>query len=347
MPGKERQGSRAGRRAALVLAVALTVAAAPAIANAAAQSVVAAKSRTVSLAPTDPGAIASKKGKKKRAPARTVSASAPLSPGGLQTATANCPGGTHVSGGGWSVSPPFTPNGLDTAPGGTGTRITHLQSQSSGNVSWTAGAAAFATPAVAGTFTSIARCESNSLGKTVGGVFGTTTVPVSQGTTVNLNCSPGTHVVTGGFSLSPAGNLAVFDAFRPVVVASRRFDVDTWQVHVVNPTGSPSVATLFSNVVCERNARGVSVTEALSVVPVINNARTSATATCTGKTHVVGGGFLLSPLTGPAVGIDQMQPVGGKAWQVGLYEYPNFALPAGSSLAAYSYCKKDSLPRKK
>jgi hypothetical protein len=54
-----------------------------------------------------------------------------------------------------------------------------------------------------------------------------------------------------------------------------------------------------------------------------------------------------SPLVGPAVGIDQMQPVGAKAWQVGLYEYPAINLPAGSSLAAYSYCKKNAPPAKK
>ncbi len=309
------------------------------------QNVTVAKSRTVTAGSAY--AVAAKKKGKGKATVATTMAAVPLSPGSQQAATANCPGKTHVSGGGWSVSPTFTPNGLDTAPGGSGTRITHLQSQSSGNTSWTAGAAAFATPATAGSFTAIARCESNSLGRTVGGVSGIATIPISQGSTVTLNCSPGTHVLTGGFSLSPAGNLAVFNDFRPIVVESRRLDVDTWQIHVINPQGAASVASLFANVVCERNAKGVSVTEASAIVPVANNGRTSATATCTGRKHVVGGGFLLSPLTGPAIGIDQMQPVGSKAWQVGLYEYPGFNLPAGSSLAAYGYCKNDRLSGKK
>jgi hypothetical protein len=84
------------------------------------------------------------------------------------------------------------------------------------------------------------------------------------------------------------------------------------------------------------------------VAPIADNGRTSANATCAGKTHSVGGGFLISPTqvgTVPAVGVDQMQPVGAKAWQVGLFEYPSFAPPAGSSVAAYSYCKKNALPK--
>ncbi len=89
------------------------------------------------------------------------------------------------------------------------------------------------------------------------------------------------------------------------------------------------------------------MSEVSATAPIANDERTTATATCTGKTHTVGGGFAVAPLVGPAVGIDQMQPVGTKSWQVGLYEYPGFNLPAGSSLAAYSYCKKNEPPKKK
>ncbi|HEX3562882.1 MAG TPA: hypothetical protein VHU24_08605 [Solirubrobacterales bacterium] len=285
------------------------------------------------------------KKKKAKSPAVTAVASTPLSPGGQTSATAGCPSKTHVTGGGWSLSDPYSPNGSNSPAGGAGTRITHLQSQPSGLRSWTSGAAALATPATSGAFTSIARCESKSLGRTLLGVSGSTTVPVSQESTSVLHCSPGTHVLSGGFSFSPPGSPGP-NTFRASVVESRRTSATTWEVDLINPAGAPSQVTLSLNVLCELNQKGVSVTEASAISPIADNGRTSATAACKGKTHTIGGGFLLSPKVGPAIGVDQMQPVGAKSWQVGLYEYPGFALPTGSSMAAYSYCKKNAIPKK-
>jgi hypothetical protein len=292
-----------------------------------------------------PAAVAKKKKKKPR-PAVTAVASTPLSPGSQTSATANCPSRTHITGGGWSLSDPYSANGSNALANGTGTRITHLQSQPSGLVGWSSGAAALALPPTAGTFTSIARCESKSLGRTLFGVSGTTTVPVGQESTAVLHCPPRTHVLNGGFSFAPPGSPAP-DMFRALVVESRRATIDTWEVDLVNPAGAADQVTLSLNVLCELNQKGVNVTEASAVAPITDNGRTSATATCTGKTHTIGGGFLASPTVGPAIGVDQMQPVGAKSWQVGLYEYPGFALPAGSSLATYAYCKKNAVPQKK
>jgi hypothetical protein len=285
--------------------------------------------------------------KKKSKPAVTATASTPISAGSQASATASCPSKTHTTGGGWSLSDPYSANGTDSPANDTGTRITHLQSQPSGLRSWASGAAALALPATSGTFTSIARCESKAFGKTVTGVSGTSTTPVGQESTVGLHCSSGTHVLSGGFSYSPAGNLGLLTGFRPLVVESRRRDAQTWEIDLVNPVGAPGDATLSVSVLCELNQKGASVTERSAVAPITENGRTSATATCTGKTHTIGGGFLVSPKVGPAIGIDQMQPVGAKGWQVGLYEYPGFSLPAGSALGAYSYCKKNAVPKKK
>lgn len=292
-----------------------------------------------------PSAIAKKK---KRGPiAATALASVPLSPGAQQTATANCPAKTHITGGGWAVTPIYNANGTTSLVNDTGTRINHLQSSPASALSWTAGAAAFNLPSNPGTFTSVARCENNSLGRTALGVSGTTTVPVGQESTTDLNCSPGTHVLTGGFSFTPAGDLASPGAFRAIVVESRRLNATTWRIHLINPVGAPSPVTLVVNVVCEATRKGVGVSETSAVAAIPNDERATATATCTGKKHTIGGGFLITPHVGPAVGIDQMQPVGAKAWQVGLYEYPAFNLPAGSTLTAFNYCKNNALPKKK
>jgi hypothetical protein len=160
-------------------------------------------------------------------------------------------------------------------------------------------------------------------------------------------CPPKTHVLTGGFSFSPAGDLANPGGFRAIVGESRRLSANTWRIHIVNPVGAPSPVTIATTYLCELNQKGVAVTEASAVATIADNNRTSVTATCTGKTHTVGGGFVTSPQVGPAIGIDQMQPVGSKGWQVGLYEYPGFNLPAGSTITGYTYCKKNSPPKAK
>jgi hypothetical protein len=273
----------------------------------------------------------------------TVNSSIAIAPGTQQIATAGCTKQTHISGGGWSVFPTFSANGQNAPNSGSGTRVTHLQSQNSTNRSWTASVAAFTAPASPGTLTGIARCENNSLGKLAGTVSGTSTIPISQAATVDARCPAGTHVLTGGFALSPAGNLANPGQPRPLMTESRRTDTQTWQVQAVNPALSGTVATLVTSVLCERNAKGVSVSEVGAPAAIVDNGRTAATASCTGKKHTVGGGFQISPVAGtaPAVGIDQMQPSGQKAWLVGSYEYPGFNLPAGSFITAYSYCKKN------
>lgn len=282
--------------------------------------------------------------KKKGAPVSTANAVATLAPGSQQAPTARCAKGTHVTGGGWAVSPPYSANGTDFPAIGddSGLRIDHLQSQPSGLVSWTAGAAAFNVPPVTGTFTTTARCEKKSVSKTLLGASGNSTLPVGQQATVGVNCPKGSHVLSGGFSIAPAGNLAdPFNSFRPQVLESKRRDTRSWELTFVNPNGSPSAATITGNTLCEVNGKGLSISERSASAPIVDNSRTTATASCTGKTHAVGGGFLVTPTVGPAVGIDQMQPSGTKAWQVGLYEYPRFSLPAGSTLTAYSYCRKN------
>jgi hypothetical protein len=278
----------------------------------------------------------------KKAKVTTSTAPVTLAPGGQQAATARCPKGTHATGGGWSVSSPYSANGTDPLGDDSGLRIDHLQSQPSGLLSWTAGAAAFTVPGSTGTFSSFARCESKSVGRTLPGGSGSSTLPVSQSAMIGIHCPKGSHVLAGGFSLSPAGNLADPFGSRPQVVESRRRDTRTWEIIVVNDVRSPSEATIAVNTLCEVNAKGLGVSERSATAPLAENSRATATASCTGKTHAVNGGFLITPAVGPAVGVDQMQPSGSKAWQVGVYEYPGrFGLPAGSTVTAYSYCRKN------
>jgi hypothetical protein len=291
------------------------------------------------------GAIEPAVGAKKRKPAVTRGASTQISPGSLASATAGCSKGTHVTGGGWSITGPYNPVGPDATD--PGTRITHIESRPNRTSSWTASAASFNLPANSSTFTTFARCESNAAGIAFAGVSGTSTIPVGQQSTTDLRCPRRSHVLSGGFGFSPSGDPGDPGAFRAVVVESRRLDRRTWRIALVNPAGASGPATLFTNAICEPNLKGLAVTEASSTAPIAPDDRTSLIANCTGKKHTIGGGFATTPVVGPAIGIDQMQPVGSKGWQVGLYEYPGFTLPAGSTVTAYGYCKRNALPNPK
>jgi hypothetical protein len=278
---------------------------------------------------------------KKKSTTSTRTASTAVAPGTQKSTAAACPKATHITGGGWLISPPFNPNGSTTLSDDTGARGLQLQSQSQGFKSWRAGAAVFSASPAPGTLTTFARCEANILGRETQTTSGSTTLPPGEAANLILHCTNGRHVVTGGFSASPAGDLAVPQSRRIIVLESRRLSTSTWQVRAVNPNGAAAEATLFVNAVCER-IKGVNTTEVASVAPIATNTRTQATATCPKGRRVSGGGFQIAPTTSPlpAVGIDQSQPLGQRSWQIGLYEYPELNSPADSAVTAYSYCRK-------
>lgn len=276
--------------------------------------------------------------------AKTTSASVALAPGAVQAATAQCPKKMHVSGGGFAVSPLFSQNGTSARSDDTGTQSSDLISTFTGRRAWTATGAAFTTPPVVGTFQAIARCEKNSLGRLTSIESGSTAIAPGTSSTVGVTCPVSSHVASGGYSAGPTGNLTDPTAFRLLVVESRRSDRRRWEFVAVNPAGAASAGTLSVAALCESDLARPAVEISRSSV-IADNARTAATAACSGKKHVVAGGFLISPFVGPAASIDQSLPLAKKTWLVGLYEAPGFSLPAGSTLTTYAYCKKDT-PRR-
>jgi hypothetical protein len=293
---------------------------------------VAALAALVALTP-----LADAKKKKGKSPAVTRSASVPLTQSSNATATATCPKGTHISGGGFNVAPNFTPPS-------TGLRSMNSTSHDASSKSWTSGGSAYATPTASGSFTTFARCERDSRGKLA--VRSNSGVSISPGVGQNMifNCPPTTHVLTGGYAAPSLGAFAFSSSsHRIVVLASRRTGPAQWTISAYNNPLAPSAVTLTGYAVCEHNGKGQSVSEASAFAPVVDNGRTSADATCSKKKHVVGGGFVVSPVTFPGsvtvMGIDEFQPVGKRAWHTGLHELP-IPLPPGSSLQAIAYCKK-------
>jgi hypothetical protein len=290
-------------------------------------------------------ALAKKKKKKNVQPAVTTTAVAPMSSAGTATATANCGGKTHLSGGGYVIAPRYEPSS------NTGLRTSTSTSTPVGVTAWNAKSDAFAAPATSGSLTSIARCESNRLSQLGIVVSGSATVPSGILDNLSIHCPPGTHVVSAGYDGTGLGSYANnFNSFRTFILQSRRTALNEWTISVFESSVNPASGNVNVAALCERNAKGRSISEVSAIAPIGSNARASADATCPAKQHVLSGGFVLAPIPSnmgspPIVGIDEFQPAGQTSWHLGLQSFG--AQPPGSSVATYAYCAKDTVKKKK
>jgi hypothetical protein len=292
-------------------------------------------------------AVAAKKKKKKKhlVPAITTTAIAPISSSSTASATANCTGKTHITGGGYSVSPHFDPSG------NTGLRSVNAASISAGPSAWNARSDVFATPASSGSITTMARCENNSLGKLGVIVTGTATVPSGVLDNIAIHCPGGTHVLGAGYDATGlATYVNSFASFRIFILQSRRTGLAEWTISAFESSVSPDSGTVSVAAICELNATGRSISEVAQIAPFGNVSRASADATCPSKQHVISGGYVLSPIPAnsgspPIVGVDEFNPVGNSTWHVGLHTVG--PQPAGSSVASYAYCAPDTIKKKK
>ncbi len=286
-------------------------------------------------------AIAKKK-KKKAQPAVTASAS-PFSSATTASASAGCTGKTHVSGGGWAVSPHYDPGG------NTGLRSLNSTSTPQGTTGWTTTSDSFVNPSASGSITAFARCESNKLSQIATAISGSATVLSGQLDDLVLNCPTGTHVVSAGYTgtglVSHVNNP---NNLRILILQSRRTAVNQWTVSAFENSLVPASGNVSVTGLCERNAKGQSIGEVSAFSGFGQNQRASGDPSCPSKQHVVSGGYALSPTTSqiPVVGVDEFQPNGNRAWHLGLNAL-NVPQPAGSSVATYAYCAKDTIKKKK
>jgi hypothetical protein len=324
MRAREKPRSHSGKRSTVVLVLAALVA----------------------LGGLGPAAAGAKK--KGKAPATTRTAFTGLAAGGTATATAACPGKTHASGGGFAVSPNFVPPN-------TGLSSWTTTSFPSQNKAWTAAGSAFTNPGASGSFTTFARCESNTLGRIALRASSSGTLSPGQFQTFTFNCPPGTHVISGGYAGDGPTDLGHPNGWRIDVLQSQRTAKGQWTISTFDRASTPppsAPATLTGYVVCERDAKGLRVGEVAASAPIADNARVAADPTCPKKQHVISGGFLISPLPAgvgaqvPIISLDEFRPVGRRTWHAGLYEWVAAGLPPGKSLQAIAYCKRDSAPKK-
>ena len=280
---------------------------------------------------------AKKKKPKPKNPGTTVSAPLTIASSTSVNGTATCPGKTHATGGGFAVSPSFTPPS-------TGVRSLSSTSHPSGARSWAAGGSAYASPVASGRFTTFARCERNTAGRIAVRASSSLTIAPGSGQNIVFDCPASAHVISGGYSGPGLGAFTSdLQSHRVVILQSRRTGVGQWTISAFNNPQAPGAVTLTGYAVCEANAKGSAVTESASpATPVIDDARTVADAACTGRRHSVAGGFLVShafPGAVPLVSVDETNPVGKAGWHVGLWEFPTVILPAGATLQTFVYCK--------
>jgi hypothetical protein len=274
----------------------------------------------------------------------TKNTNVPFPPDTQRSATASCPAKTHISGGGFQVSPGAT-------PGGTVNSFT-TNSNFSGRRAWNVvSGATVANPS--GTLTATARCERKRDGKVALIMTGTTTITPdtsgpapyeARGVNQVFTCPPQTHPIAGGYSVDKP--------YDPNVSATNKFFATqnsrtgtTWTVGgflLGGPAASNPPAEFTARVACELNGTRP-VRQRSATVPYIDNARATATATCRKGTHIVSGGFAFSPREGfiPVPFVDRNVPATNRAWTVSAYDSGPFGAPAGSTMTSYVYCRKN------
>ncbi len=346
-PGRSRTGLLAvcGLGALLLTLPAVSGAKAPVVKR---QGYIEVTPSSLSTAP----AQAAKKTKKKKhvVPAITTVAAGPLSSSGTGSATASCSGKTHISGGGYAVSPT-----LSFGPPPSGLNAVSSTSIPVGATGWNAKADAFAVTVASGSLTTFARCESNSLGRIGVVVTGSATVPPGVLDNLVIHCPSGTHVVGAGYDGTGLAAYNLTNAnFRIFILQSRRTALNEWTISAFEnsvgtnpPSGNVTVAAI-----CELNAKGRSIGEVSTFSSFGNNSRASGDPTCPSKQHVVSGGYALSPIPSnsgspPVVGVDEFEPSGKSTWHLGLHTVPTQPQPGGSSVATYAYCANDKIKKKR
>jgi hypothetical protein len=291
------------------------------------------------------GAPAFAKKSKGKAAANTQSATVPIASGSTATTSASCKGKSHVTGGGFAVSPPFTPPS-------SGLRSWTTTSNPSGKKTWSASGSAFSNPSGSGSFTAFARCERNSLGRIA--VTASTSVTLSPGEfrSIAFVCPSNSHVLSGGYAGDGPTDLnhPSSNGWRLDILQSQRTSAREWTITAFDRGNTPppsAPASLTGFVVCELNSKGLKVSEKSAAAPLAAGARATADPSCPKGRHVVSAGFVISPLPSgvgavvPVVSLDEFNPTGGRGWHVGLHPWTSAVLPAGESLQAVAYCKKD------
>jgi hypothetical protein len=199
----------------------------------------------------------------------------------VATATASCPGGTKVIGGGYTSSAPSPPNHW----------LNVFESQRAGGRGWRVSGAEY-FPAGSDTLTAYAYCQAFK-GK-IKALPQQATIPTTadQGTVVQASCPGGTKAISGGFS-TEAPNASDSSYVSRSIAAGG----DRWVVDATRLTGAAG-RSLFSYVYCAVVDKIKQRSEDAAVVGPVGSRNTATTPACPKKTTARSGGFATSTPVG-------------------------------------------------
>ena len=290
-----------------------------------------------------PAIDAKKKKKKKLGPVVTVSQTISVPPDAILTATATCPAGTELVGGGFASAPYHHSSGSNFV----------VDSHRVALRGWAVRAANIAS--VNGTLTSEAYCRKGA--KSLVEATTTTTLPAAPGNPTQgdavATCPAGQKAAAGGFSSTPA--IMPSATYRGTLpFSSYRDSTATWRVSALNTAPAPRNFT--SHVYCspalraERASADVNVSGASAPASVDSPVcpKVKVKAKKKGKkpkrkpTSALAGGFLVSPPVigpGPAnsrgVFVSESRRVNG-VWHVGGISIGSQA--GASTVRSAGYC---------
>ncbi len=263
---------------------------------------------------------------------RTVAESATLAPDSMVAATAGCPFGKFLAGGGFGLVPRYNP--VDD----TGAQPLVQQASPIDHRRWRSGA--FSTfGGTDSTFFSVGRCDDRKSTRERNGA------PITAATelTVGVKCPTKRHVVGGGYRITPHYDTNTDTGANVSVHMSKRRNQQVWEVGFTRDFGED--ATVIAHAFCQRDI-GPNVRSASDSVAAEDVGRYTAVADCPNFAEVLSGGFKAEPVGTP-----------GSAMSTGLFPWMslNGPLPQedgwaatvsndvgplpGAELTAYAYCK--------
>jgi hypothetical protein len=254
------------------------------------------------------------------------------SPNSVATATAICPAGKKLVGGGYALHPAYDP--------ATATGAKSLVQQAFPGDRRAFKVRSFA---VAGgtdsTLFSAGLCRTGSITRPAN------SLPISAAThlSVRVKCPANRHVIGGGFRVSSPYDPATASGSNVSIDTSKRLNDQVWLIGATRDFGPET--SVVAHAFCERDFRG-RVRSASGSVSAEDVGTYTASADCPAGTKVVSGGFRARPLGTP-----------GSAMTTGLFPWisVNAPLPRkrgwtatihndvgplpGAVLKAFAYCK--------
>ena len=261
-----------------------------------------------------------------------VTGSGPASPDAVATATAVCPAGKRLVGGGFGLNPAYDP------VSDTGAQSLVQQAFPGDRRAWKVRSFALAG-GTESTLYSIGLCREGSITRR------SLAAPIAAAThlPVRVKCPTNRHVIGGGYRVVSPYDPATATGANVSIHTSRRLTEQVWLVGATRDFGEE--ADVVAHVFCERDW-ATNVRSARGSVPAEDVGSYTATADCPEGTKVVSGGFKARPLgtpgsamsTGLFPWISVNRPLLHKTGWTATIHNSVGSLP-GARLTVYAYCK--------